>query len=490
MKLSGFSKKILIIVLLFFIFQLLSFLAYLWPNISSAIFFLIVFIAIGLAWYKIEYGFLVLVFEFFSGHGGHLFEFSGISLRLTLFMIVMFIWLIRKIAGQKQWFVSLKKISPFYILFLLLLFFILFGLGRGLVNNNPVLAIKDFINYSYFLLIFPLVDILRTRRTFHQISTIAQAATIGIAFLTIIVLILFAANLVEVHNIFYWWWRGVVIGKATFAGNNFFRIVTPAHLLILPLFLVYLSLLAGRGKGKAGIKKQKKIVWLAVLASLAILINFSRAYLLGLLAGLIFLARGLNWRRWLAFSLVVVVILAAEFVLIYAIVSGGQVLASLKFLGFRAETVVSPEEELSSSTRLAILPRLKEKIIQQPILGTGLGTTVSYLDPLTNQPKTTFHLDWGYLEIWLELGLLGLLSYLSILFFIFYQGWRKITVLAGNVLKKRILIGLLAGLISIAVATLTGPFLFHPLGIFCLTFTAAVIIVAGESQPVTDVSKK
>jgi len=121
-----------------------------------------------------------------------------------------------------------------------------------------------------------------------------------------------------------------------------------------------------------------------------------------------------------------------------------------------------------------ILPRLLDQLKKQPVLSYGLGTTVSYFDPVTQTQKSTFHLDWGYLEMWLELGFFGLLAYLSLLFYIFYQGWRKIRELTET-WQKRLVVGLLAGLAALMTATLTGPFLFHPLGIFYVVFTASLI---------------
>jgi len=460
------ERKILFLVSIFFIFQVLSFLGYRWPNSAGIFFLLIVLGTIGLTFYKFEYGFLILIFEFFFGHDGRMLEFYGISLRFTLFVVLMLIWLVRRAGRFKSFFIN----QPLTLLLLLFGLFILLARGRGVIRNNPTLAIKDFINYSYFLLIFPLVDIFSKKDFYYKVFSIGQSAIIGIGLLTIFIFILFATGAAQVHDSFYWWWRNVAAGKATYAGNNFFRIVTPAHLLILPLFLFYLSFLA---ESKISQKIQKTIVWSAIFASLTLLINFSRAYFLGILAGLIILAKGLKFRRWLIFSVTVIVLMVCEFVLIYGLASGNFSLG-LDIFKNRLETVVGPEQELSSFTRLVILPKILEQIKGNLFFGRGLGSTVSYLNPLNNQMETTLHLDWGYLEICLELGLLGLLIYLSILALIFYQGWRLIA--RFNILESRATTGLLAGLGSLMVATLTGPFLFHSLGIFYISIIIALLI--------------
>ncbi|MFA6145849.1 MAG: O-antigen ligase family protein [Patescibacteria group bacterium] len=479
MKAINLDKKIPLIVLGFFLFQILSFLGYLQPILANIIFILIVLSAIFLSVYKIEYGFLILIFEFLSGHGGLLFEFKGISLRLTLFAIVMLVWAVKKFFSEKWKKLFSQKKSPFYILFLVFLILILFGLIQGIIRNHGILAVKDFINYSYFLLLFPLIDVLKKEKFDQNVFSLAQGATIGIGISTIIVLILFGSGLVQVHNSFYWWWRSVAVGKATYMNGNFFRIVTPAHLLILPLFLIYLSLLF---ETKLKLKKQLFFFWLASLSGLTILINFSRAYFLGFFAGLIFLAKELNRKKWMLFSLSVILILIFEFCFIYTLFGGMTIFKGLDFFKDRLGTIISPQEETSSLTRMVILPLLAEKIKADPIFGSGLGATVSYLDPATNQMQSTFHLDWGYFEIWMELGLIGLLAFLSLLGSIFYQGFQTIKIFSQDIFKKRIVIGLIGGVAALMVASLTGPFIFHPLGILYLTFTAAYLINLNRNE--------
>ena len=481
-NLKDFFQGIRPMVYAFFVFTLLSILGYAWPIVSNLIFCLIIAAAIYFSLIKIEYGFLFLIFEFLIGHEGHLFELGGISLRLALFLVVMSIWFIQKIIDKKQrrFFVQFVK-SPILVMFLIFFFVIILGLFQGMITHEPILAIKDFINYSYLFLIFPLLDIFKKKGFIKNIFKMSQASIIGLSILTIIVFILFVTNLSQVHGQFYWWWRSVVVGKATDTSNGFFRIVSSAHLLILPLFLILLSFLIENKKKFKG-KCKKYLIYLSIGASLMLLINFSRAYFLGILIGLIFLLKGINWRRWLIFSCLIIFLLIAEFGLLFGLVSGGEALQGLDFFKNRIGTIISPDQEISSLTRMTILPVLTKMIKQSLIFGSGLGATVEYTDLLTGQDKTTFHLDWGYLEIWVELGLFGLISYALVLLSVFYQGWQTIKKLKRQVFEKRLIIGLLAGLASLIVASLTGPFLFHPIGIFYLVLTTVIIISIKENE--------
>ncbi len=481
-KSKEFIQGIRLMVYAFFVFTLLSILGYVWPIISNLVFCLIIGAAIYFSLIKIEYGFLFLIFEFLIGHEGHLFELAGLSLRLSLFLVVMLVWFIQKMVDKKQrrFFAQFVK-SPDLAMFLIFFFVIILGLLQGMIAHDPILAIKDFINYSYLFLIFPLIDVFKKQDFVKNVFKMSQVAVIGLSILTIVVFILFVTNLSQVHDQFYWWWRSVVVGKVTDTGNGFFRIVSSAHLLILPLFLILLSFLI-ENKKRFKDKYRKYLIYLSIGASLILLINFSRAYFLGILIGLIFLLKGIGWRRWLIFSCLVVFILVAEFGLLFGLVSGGAALQGLGFFKDRIGTILSPDQETSSLTRMTILPVLINMIKQQPIFGQGLGATVEYTDLLTGQDKTTFHLDWGYLEIWVELGLFGLIAYALVLLSIFYQGGQAIKKLKRHVFARRLVIGLLAGLASLAVASLTGPFLFHPIGIFYLVLTAVIIISIKEND--------
>jgi len=440
-------QKILFFFFLFIIFHQLSFLGYLYPLLGRIVFCLIVAAVFIVTYLNQDYGWLFLIFEFFSGHGGHLFEW-GLSLRLAIFVIVFGFWLWRK---RKHITSLLDKNRTFFIPLLVFFVFVVFGFLQGLINNNPHLAIGDFVNYSYWLLVFPLFEFFKHRKNQENFFAIAVGCLFGISFLTLIVFILFSQGVVGVHGIFYWWWRKIVIGKATDMGNNFFRIVTPAHLIVLPIFLLVISLYSE-------FKKSKIIGLLAFSLSFPFLINFSRVYWLGFLAGLFFLGFRRPIKRYLKVSFLVLILLIIEFGAIYFIASQGRSFG-LDFFGSRLGTTVAPEEELSALTRLRILPNLIQDIAKRPIFGKGLGTEVSYVSPLDRGMRETYHIDWGFFEMWLELGFLGLIAFLVVLGEIIYLLWK---------IKDRFSLGLLSGVLSLIIASLTGPFVFHSLGVFYL----------------------
>jgi O-antigen ligase len=463
-KFTNYILQTRFLVYGFFIFQFLSLFGRAWPGLEAIVFWLLVGLVAALTIYRLEYGLLFLLFEFLAGHEGHCFSAGGVSLRLALFLVVMAIWLARKISKSDFKNFRFRKIislpfTPLSFTFLAFLLVVLFSLARGCWQNNYFLARGDFVNYAYLFLIFPLSEVIGKAFFQKKGQQIIEAGVIGISFLTIIVFFLFATNLVAVHDQFYWWWRQTVFGKATLAGNNFFRIVSSAHLLILPLFLVFLSFLI-----KPQTRK-KKFIFLALLSGLVLVINFSRAYFLGIFFGLLFLLVGVKFKKWLPFALLVVFVLVFEFSLLNFFINQSS---NVGYFQERMKSIATPEEELSAQTRLSILPSLVEKIKANPFFGEGLGSTVSYINPLTQKKDLTSHVDWGYLEIWLENGFLGLSLYVFLLFLVLVQGYKLFLHAQQNSFSQRFLVGLSAGLIALMVATLTGPYLFHALGIFYL----------------------
>jgi O-antigen ligase len=131
--------------------------------------------------------------------------------------------------------------------------------------------------------------------------------------------------------------------------------------------------------------------------------------------------------------------------------------------------------DAAASSRYALLPLLWQKISNNPILGEGFGTTVTYnaKDPrLTNASAgglgtyTTYAFEWGWLDVWLKIGLLGLLAYLLLFGKIIQAAFKKNTWLSY---------GLTAGLLLIIIVSFFSPYTNHPLGIGFLLLTAAAI---------------
>ena len=454
-NLNIFDKRFFILLGAFIVFYLLSIAGFYWPTLQLIVFCLLVLAMMALVIWRFEWAMIFFLAEWFFGQSGHMFEFHGLSLGLMLFVILMTGWLARKIIKKEPLAFFQSKLSVGWLLFVLFLFL---AALRGYWNqHNESLILGDALSYLFLFLIFPLIEFLQIAKNRQWLVKIVVAAIVGVGFFTIFNLLLYSSHLSQVHDSYYWWIRNFLIGKVTDTGQGFFRIVLPAHLWFLPALLV---VMAAWWQKELSLRAKRQLIFLAIILSLALLINFSRAYFLGLLAGLLLFKIFLPWRKWIIFLLAAVLILILEFNVIYFITTNHW--TGLGFLSGRLGTIVQPEDELSSLTRLRILPGLLTNIKNNLLLGTGLGTTITYQDSLSQTIKSTYYIDWGWLQLLVDVGLLGFIAYLLFLGQIIVGLIKKIRANINSVFYA----GLLAGLLALMIATLTGPFLFHPLGIF------------------------
>jgi O-antigen ligase len=112
-----------------------------------------------------------------------------------------------------------------------------------------------------------------------------------------------------------------------------------------------------------------------------------------------------------------------------------------------------------------------------PIEGSGFGATITYQsrDPrivqATGGEYTTYAFEWGWLDLWYKLGLLGLVLVLAILFRLGYGFWR---LRPQDWQTWAIIIGL----VSLATVHFFTPYLNHPLGFGILIALEAGLFVA------------
>ena len=173
---------------------------------------------------------------------------------------------------------------------------------------------------------------------------------------------------------------------------------------------------------------------------------------------LLFFSRN-RWKRWFGCVAGVAVIFTIVFTGTHLIATRGQSLG-WELLGFRLQTVIQPQIEESSLSRMLILPKIWEKIKEHAILGNGLGDTIIVYSPTLQKKISTPHFDWGYLELWDELGIMGIVMWGLLLGYVIRSFY-----LNKNA-NSRYFITALASLI---VINITSPAIFHVMGIVLIT---------------------
>lgn len=345
------------------------------------------------------------------------------------------------------------------ILIFLMIGLAAYGTIKGYLSGHSLpLIISGAVPYLFLLYYFPLRELLKNEAWKKFCLTALQAAIIGEAIFVIFTAVGFGTGQFVLQDSYYHWFRDIAGGKITYVDYNFYRIVLNEQLLLVPIISYFFYLALSKKYTvetcrQAGRNIEVPQYLLPLL--IAFVFSITRIYFLAAVFAIILLFSRNNWRRWLALSLGSLIAYMVIFSGIYLLASGGKSFG-LEVFGLRLQSIVSPSTENSSLSRMLLLPPILEQIARHPVLGNGLGSTVTVFSPVQNKIINTPQYDWGYLQIIAELGALGLVVWLLFLGATF----RKI--------KKRPR-WLLASFAALVVINLTSPALFHVLGIIFLT---------------------
>lgn len=461
-----FHKQTLFLFILFFFLKYISFVLIPFPLVQALIIMFLVFI-IGILFFKNPYyawG-LVLV-EILFGGSGHYLEFFGLSIRTIFTMVFFFLWFSYSFSNKKE-LVKIKINNKFYFFLLSLIILVFFSFILGLKNEHDLKNIlADFIPYTIFIFIFPFEYLFENKNFKYFFIRLLIIFVLGSAIFSLFNFLCFRLGIFEIHGDYYKWFRDVLGGKITYLTDYFYRIVLPEHLLVSPLVVFIASLLMRDEKHH----KMWRILFLA--GTIILLLNFSRAYFMGIFGAFLVLKYKHNLLCWLKVSSWSVLIFILCFSSILFVSSLGKSFG-VELLGFRLESLIMPEIEVSTNTRMLKLDPILHLIKTNPVLGSGLGSTINYLNPITYQTVNDKHFDWGFLEMWAELGLITTLSFLFFYFYLILELIKKIRKISNF---HDVYIGLLAGIVSLMIINITTPVLFHTLGIFFLSLAIVFII--------------
>lgn len=494
------TKTFKVAFLFIFLAELLSFSGYFYPLLNKAGFFVLVAAIFILSLRKLEYGIFVLLAELFIGSKGYLFFFEQgglvLSLRMALWLVIMSVW-----SGQiiTRW-IKNKKIDfsfargEFFSYFGALFVFILWGAINGILNHNAMNNLFfDLNGWLYFTLLLPVYSIFtdvknneRKNLFIRDMMQISAAAIIWLSLKTFILLFIFSHNINGMFYDLYRWVRVSGIGEITQMQGGFYRIFIQSHIFVLVgFFLAWLFLAREVKEDKSG-RKDFWVYFLAMAFFLAtIVISLSRSFWVGMFIGffllVIFLIKDKLGLKKIFINLAALIGASAlSFIILIFIVKFPY---PNPLGGFNATELLSQRAmqisgEAGASSRWALLPELLKKIRQAPILGSGFGATVTYqtkdpriLETSLTGEYTTYAFEWGWLDVWLKLGLFGLAAYLILIVKIIIQGFRNNLDNDEAILNA----GLVMGIMVICVVSFFSPYMNHPLGIGYLIIASAII---------------
>jgi hypothetical protein len=287
-----------------------------------------------------------------------------------------------------------------------------------------------------------------------------MAAFLWLSLETFLILYLYSHNIPVIADV-YLWLRQTGVAEITATLNGFPRIFLQSQIYAAVLILITTFSLKN---------KDKSLWFITSLAWGVIFLSMSRSFWLGLAVCLL-LGLILTWRQLLKKITFIISSALLGLTLIFIVVIFPFPSSGSFSLDSFANRVNLSGSEAAVASRWSLLPVLTDEIKRSPIIGRGFGYSVSYKssDPriLANNPSgeyNTYAFEWGYLSLWLKLGILGLISYLWLL-----GQSIKISFKQRNFL--------FLSLVLVALIQIFTPYLDHPLGIALVV----VLIVLIES---------
>lgn len=420
------------------------------------------------------WGTAIVLAELVGGSLGRLFVFPGggglASVRMGLFAVALLgtAWHVIRHEERRRWIVKRLRgnVNVFIVAFVLLV-----ALTRGLWQFPISSVIADANAYAFLLLLPTILLVCREEADRSRVLSVVFGAATAISLLSLVVLFLFTHGISPtVASPLYKWIRDFGLGEATPMATGFVRVFFQAHVwtMIVALWSVVLLTCAR--------STTPRWVWVVgVLTASTVALSFSRTLWIATFVGVMLFGFLLALRRETRsmiprFLLVCVVVVSLGAALPFLVTRGAGGLA------FQRATTVTGEP--AADSRLNLLKVMWPAIQEHVVLGWGFGKSLTYetRDPrlLAYFPDgryTTTAFEWGWLDFWLKLGLVGLLTMLfwvASLFFGTTQLFRVSDEMAWPA-------AFAASTAAIAVAHIFSPWLNHPLGLGYLLLVSAII---------------
>ena len=392
---------------------------------------------------------------------------------LKLFGISLFIFLILHILAIKEIKISTNNTITYAIIFFIIL--LTFSLTK---IENIFIGLNDYISFIFYILIF--FTIIYLNQYIKNIQYI------------LFNILLFTASIVSIYTISQYYGfdpflhdlnrMTSTLGQKNWI-SNYIAIVFPiawAYFLIqknkkikiilyFSLNLYYINLIICQSRG----------IWISI--GLTILIG-------------IYLIKKIQINRILAKNKKSLIILLFTFFLITIIYSTNNPLNKSAITAPERAATVFNEKDPSINTRLLIWDTTIQMIKDNPYFGLGIGGFKKYYlkyqaDILNKNP---YYIKYAgkaaethneYLQIWAEMGIVGLISFLFIIFLIFRKIYYFIKNKYQPINEKLYSVSLLLGIICFLFHSLfTFPLHVPALGSTFFTLLAISLIYSNKSS--------
>jgi len=444
-----------------------SFVAHRYPQFADAIWLALVVVVFFSSLRRLSVGFAALLVELIVGSHGHMIEMSlgHLGIRQGLFLVVLGAWFIHlfsdstKAALRKRLSEAFARGSTFRK-WLALYFTVVLGFISAWISGVPLAqAFSDGNAYIFALLALPVLTISFSKKEFFNV--IGTAIT-WLCLKTLIIFYVYSHFGPGILRATYVWIRDTRVGEITHLVGYIYRVFLSSHLWLVPIALILMRALYCRTKVRGLVISAMMLVFATLIISL------SRSMVLALGVGVIILIalsifererKNLGTMLIQAFISFVAAIVLVTIVANFPIPRPGGYQSLTDVLKDRYGSIEDP----AVGARWALLKPLWADIKNKPLLGYGFGHEVSYVSPdpyyrnRNNGLVTSSAFEWGFLDIWTESGLIGLI-FIGYFFWLFTKQLWRVTSKDQSI----VMLAILGSLIATHIFT---PYLNHPIGL-------------------------
>ena len=422
----------------------------------------------------------IIIIETILGGAGRLLVVHNLSLRMLLYGITFILLLVNLFVKRKNGFIKhftieLKIISIFAV-------YLIFTAINGYVfsGNSLRQIIGDLTGYIGFAMILIFAYILDTKIEIEFVFKLISICTIIQAVIILLLHYLLGMGLLEfnsLNNLL----QSLYLGNLSYVANNSIRIFLKSSIYLQIGFIFVLDLIL-----KAKTIKTKWVYTISlIVVGYALILSFTRGFWIStflVLFAYFILNISKELMKTIGYLVIGLVIMFGISILVYG--NSNILYSTMLRTGVQLNNKVAivkkdnkPIGNSSTDTKAVDLSveyrsKLKNEMIiyikKSPIIGNGFGVVLKEIG------QTESRCEYMFLDIFMEMGILGLFLYLSILISIFVK-WIEIKVKIRGRMENNNLDAIILSLGGVILTSYLNPFLNNPLGIIYLLFVICSI---------------
>lgn len=427
----------------------------------------------------LRYLLYIIIAETILGGAGRIITFGSLTIRMALYSAAMLLFLVCLLLDWKHLLENINIRDLNIKLVILFLLWIAFSAAHGcLISGFSLLQIKgDVTGFTSLILIFPFCYTFNDKKYFN---TIAKLISICIVIQSLSIIIIYFCIEMNILNFDYvnLLISNLYLGSLAKIQPATTRIFFKSSVYIQVGIIILLGMLLRNLSPKA----KWKIYLSLIIDCFALILSFTRGFWI---AAIVVIFIYVILKGFKQFIKPFFIVMLGVFLLIgvnYGVNRNTKIfesivvrtgIISIAGIDINENPDVSPTEAMADRSlnyRQKLKDEMIKRIIEKPVIGTGFGVILS------NIGQQVSHSEYMYLDIMLEMGLIGFVLYISILLILFLRwlGAKRKPKLSG---KDNFLDEYMLGFLSIVITSSFNPFLNNPIGIMFLAIVFALINV-------------